>query len=107
MPKNDDKDLHKLQSEVQKLRDQVAAATTSTEEAARARDNALWESQLEAEKVRLQNELTELKDRKSALSRSSAEGPLAAAREAMAHAAEQAKAAEALREADAHAEKEV
>jgi hypothetical protein len=96
-----DEDLQKKRDEVQKLRDKVATANADADRKARELDNDVAAAQLDAEKVRLENELAAAKHRGSAaVVKAGVAGPLHSAQEAMRLAEEQRKNEEALREAD-------
>lgn len=103
MPTSDE-DLQKLQVEVQKLRDDVAAQEAAAATRARESDNDIAAAQLTAERTRLQAQLAAAKDAAKATNiKSGASAPLAAAKADMQLALEQTKQQEALRAAEAKA----
>lgn len=104
MPPTSDEDLQRLQDDVTKLRDQVAAEHAKVEARSRAMNNDIAAAQLNAERVRLEAELSQARDMsKASTIKSASAGPLQSARDAVALATAQAKEAEALRTADANA----
>lgn len=102
MPPTSDEDLQKVQAEVQKLRDQVAAEERKAADRARGLDNDIAAADLAAEKMRLETRLAAAKESgKASAVKAGASAPLAAAKQQMELAIAQAKAAEELRTADA------
>lgn len=100
MPTSDE-DLQKAKDEVQSLRDAVANAEAEQARKARELDNDVTAAQLEAERVRLEAQLAQLKyDSRPAQVKAGAGAPLASAQEQMKLAVAQAKEQEKLRAAD-------